>query len=396
MAVHRTRPLQHDPISGKRLRQGALLLSALIAFCGLGFHTSARAQEGGLSGGAASYAAGKYETAIRQMTSVLQGDKVSATEAAKALYFRGLAYQKLGQSTRAIADLGAAVWLGLSPSERTAALVNRSLAYRAAGLKTEADAELASARKEDNSDQVDKLIASNGSAGAETETASVNAFSTEVRSEGGHSTTIASAAPPARNAEAANPGSWATTQGEPPASEPSGSNRLSRWWASVRGPSSESAPAPAPSAPPSQPSPKPPAVTTAWTTQTQASAPLGEPSSKPPAVATAWTTQTQASAEGTRVATASPTVPVPSASGGNYRLQLSPTRSEAEAQGLWQKVVKQNQQLAELEPRIEKTDMGDLGTFYRLQIGPFPDKAETLKLCNALKRSGVDCFLVNP
>jgi tetratricopeptide (TPR) repeat protein len=370
MAVHRTRPLQRDLISGKRLRQGVLLSSVLIAFCGLGFHTSARAQEGGLSGGAASYAAGKYESAVRQMTSVLQGDKVSATEAAKALYFRGLAYQKLGQSTRAIADLGAAVWLGLSPSERTAALVNRSLAYRAAGLKTEADAELASARKDDNSGQVDKLIASNGSAG--TETASLGTFSTEVRPEGGHSTTIASAAPPARNAEAANPGTWTTTQGEAPASEPSGGNPLSRWWGSVRGTSNESAPAPAPSASPSQPSPKPPAVTTAWTTQTQAEA------------------------EGTRVATASPTVPVPSGGGGNYRLQLSPTRSEAEAQGLWQKVVKQNQQLAGLEPRIEKTDMGNLGTFYRLQIGPFPDKAQTLKLCNALKRSGVDCFLVNP
>ena len=96
------------------------------------------------------------------------------------------------------------------------------------------------------------------------------------------------------------------------------------------------------------------------------------------------------------MATASPTVPVPSGGGGNYLLQLSPTRSEAEASALWKTVAKQNAQLAGLQPRIEKTDMGGLGTFYRLQIGPFPDKAESLKLCNALKRSGVDCFLVNP
>jgi hypothetical protein len=116
-------------------------------------------------------------------------------------------------------------------------------------------------------------------------------------------------------------------------------------------------------------------------------------------VTSAWTTETQAetgAAAGTRVATASPTVPVPSGSGGNYLLQLSPTRSEAEATALWKTVAKQNAQLASLQPRIEKTDMGGLGTFYRLQIGPFPDKAESLKLCNALKRSGVDCFLVNP
>ena len=43
----------------------------------------------------------------------------------------------------AIADLGAAMWLGLPASERTAALVNRSLAYRAAGLSSQADTELA-------------------------------------------------------------------------------------------------------------------------------------------------------------------------------------------------------------------------------------------------------------
>ena len=61
---------------------------------------------------------------------------------------------------------------------------------------------------------------------------------------------------------------------------------------------------------------------------------------------------------------------------------------------LWKQVSSQNQQVAGLNPSIEKTDMGNLGTFYRLQIGPFPSKAESLKVCNALKRGGVDCFLV--
>ena len=377
MAVHWTRPLPRD-VSGKRPGRRALLVSALIAFEGLGLLTPAHAQESGggvLGAGVSSFSAGKYDATVRQMTAVLQGDKVSPNEAAKALYFRGLAYQKLGQSTRAIADLGAANWLGLSPSERTTALVNRSLAYRATGLKTQADAELASARKNDNDGQVDKLLASNGGTGADS--ASMGAFATEVRTEGGRTTTIASASatpPPARNTEAASSGSWSTTSEEAPGSAPSSGNRLSRWWGSVRGPSSESEPPPAP-APSSEPIPKPPAVATAWTAQTQAEA---------------------GAAPGTRVATASPKDPMPSAAGGNYRLQLSPTRSEVEARDLWQKVAKQNQQLAGLEPHIEKTDMGNLGTFYRLQIGPFPDKAESLKLCNALKRSGVDCFLVNP
>jgi hypothetical protein len=352
-------------------------LSALIIVGGLGFLTSAEAQEGSLSGGAATFAAGKFDSTVRLMTGVLQGDNVPPADAAKALYFRGLAYQKLGQHTRAIADLGAAMWLGLSSSERTVALVNRSLAYQATGLKTQAEAELASARKTGSSGEVEKLLASNGGTGSDA--GSISPFATEVRTESGRTRTVASASqdaplPPPRaprNSEAANPGSWTTTQGEAPASPPpSSGNRLSRWWGSVRGSSSEPAPAPAPQ---SAPRATAAAVPSAWTAQTQPEA---------------------GAAPGTRVATASP--PVPSGGGGNYLLQLSPTRSEAEASALWKTVIKQNQQLASLQPRVKKTDMGNLGTFYGLQIGPFPDKAESLKLCNALKRSGVDCFLVNP
>ena len=47
-------------------------------------------------------------------------------------------------------------------------------------------------------------------------------------------------------------------------------------------------------------------------------------------------------------------------------------------------------------PDIEKVDIGNFGTFYSLKVGPFPDKAESLKVCNALKRNGVDCSLVSP
>lgn len=75
-------------------------------------------------------------------------------------------------------------------------------------------------------------------------------------------------------------------------------------------------------------------------------------------------------------------------------MQLTASRSEAEARALWQKVSRKNPALASKQPNIEKTDIGSLGTFYRLQIGPFQNKAESLKLCNALKRGGVDCFLV--
>ena len=68
MAVHRKRPLLRDPNSGKHPRRRLLLLSTLIALGGLGFLTSAQAQEGSLSSGAATFAAGKYDATVRQMT----------------------------------------------------------------------------------------------------------------------------------------------------------------------------------------------------------------------------------------------------------------------------------------------------------------------------------------
>jgi hypothetical protein len=57
---------------------------------------------------------------------------------------------------------------------------------------------------------------------------------------------------------------------------------------------------------------------------------------------------------------------------------------------LWKKV-SQSQGLGGVSPAIEKIDIGNFGTFYSLKIGPFPDKAQSVKVCNALKRSGIDC-----
>ena len=56
---------------------------------------------------------GKYDAAVRQLSSTINAEEVSPSDAAQALYLRGIAYRKLGESARAIADLGAAMWLGL-------------------------------------------------------------------------------------------------------------------------------------------------------------------------------------------------------------------------------------------------------------------------------------------
>jgi hypothetical protein len=359
----------------------ALGLGALLAFGG-----PAAAQESAatsaLKNGTASYAAGKYENAVRQLTAAINADALGPDNAAKALYLRGMAYRKMNEPSRAIADLGAAMWLGLPASDALSAKVNRALSFRATGLSAEADAEIASARKASSSSQVDALLAENGGAAD----ASMAAFTTEVRVE---SPAPAPASPPTRTADAsaqwttsvastpaplppapekpAPPptAGWdtavATSEGTPPTS--SGGNRLTRWWGSLR---SRDAAAPAPS-PGESGAPPPQAASANWATETKTAAatPAAEPSAAPP----------------------------PAAASG-YLLQLTASRSEEEARQLWQQVSGQHKEFAGRQPLIEKTDIGNLGTFYRLQIGPFPDKGESLKLCNALKQSGVDCFLV--
>ena len=300
-----------------------------------------------------------------------------------------------------ISDLGAAVWLGLAGADRTKALVNRGLAYRAAGLTQQAEAEIALARKTGSSSEVEKLIAEDG--GPAPAAGAVTAFSTEVRREGEAETETVSpfaapapapapSAPPPSTAEApaapaskpTESSSWSTSVDDGSAPAPSGGNRLTRWFSSVTGPSDAPQPPPPPSA----------------ETASQQSAPT-----------TGWGAQTDAAPQArTRTADATPAATgdigrerVEHASRrGNavrceFRRRLSaathrePLRGRSAA--LWKKVSTANPQLAATQPTIEKTDIGGLGTFYRLQVGPFPDKAESLKLCNALKRSGVDCFL---
>jgi hypothetical protein len=354
----------------------------------MGSPPTAGAQEGGaLSSGAASFSAGKYEVAVRQLSTAINSENLSPENAAKALYYRGLAHQRLGQSGRAISDLGAALWLGLSGPERLSALVNRSLAYRAAGLASEAETELAAARKIGGRGEVDQLLAQSGTSAAET--AGIASFSTQMRAEPSRPEPAPSAAPsqapsptPAQTANAADPRSWSTSAPAAAEAPSSGGSRFSRMWSGLRGQPTQTPPAPIVSSP----APAPQATPSAWTTRTETA------QTERQAAPSAWSTRTEvADAAGASAAPA----PARQAS-GDYRLQLSPTRSEAEAQALWKSVSNKNQQVAGLTPNIEKTDMGDLGTFYRLQIGPFPDKAESLKVCNALKRSGVDCFLVTP
>lgn len=385
---------------GGCIRPCALLLGIALM---LGMTSGAQAQDG-LKSGAASLSAGKYDAAVRQLSAAINSSGSSAGQAAKALYLRGVAYRKLGQPGRAISDLGAALFLGLPADDRVKAYVNRGLAYKAAGLGSQAEAEFSQARKAGGSGEVASLIEQDGGAGSGT--ASVGAFDTEVSEEAERPSGPASAAsvavsePGQTRTAATAPGSWDTSvsSGSQAPSGGGGGNRLTRWWGSVTG--SDSPPPPAPPAETAQAR-----TTTAPERTTAAAAP------KTAAPTTGWGATTDSAGTASdaggggsgwrlfsRSAEADPTpAPAPAAprasSGGSYRLQFGATKSEAEANALWKKVSRENQQVAALQPRITKSEIGSFGTFYHLTVGPFPDKAETIKTCNALKRKGVDCFL---
>jgi len=422
MADHRKffRP-RRLAFGGRRVLQACFLVIYLALF------NLAYAEDAGLKNGATSLAAGKYDAAVRQFSATISADNVAPPEAAKALYLRGIAYRKLNQPSRAIADFGAAMWLGLPEGDRVKALVNRGLAYQSAGLAKEGEADIALARKS-GSGEVDQLIAEGG--GSAEDAAWIAAFSTSVTPGSQGSNAQAAAAPavetPARTASAS--GQWTTTASAETAEGASSGSRVSRWWGSLTGSSSTEQPAASASAetaaPTSAPAKPPSAPSTGWGAQTQQTASATVPTSPPPATSsspkapsTGWGAQTQggetvvasdASPSQSRwsrwfsrsAEAEAPTSPAAAAaapatpSGGGFQLQLATSRSEAEAQALWKKVSSENQEVAGAQPVIEKVDIGNFGTFYSLKVGPFPDKAESLKVCNALKRNAVDCSLV--
>ena len=422
MADHRKffRP-RRLAFGGRRVPHACFLAIYLALF------NLAYAEDAGLKNGATSLAAGKYDAAVRQFSATISADNVAPPEAAKALYLRGIAYRKLNQPSRAIADFGAAMWLGLPEGDRVKALVNRGLAYQSAGLAKEGEADIALARKS-GSGEVDQLIAEGG--GSAEDAAWIAAFSTSVTPGSQGANAQAAAAPavetPARTASAS--GQWTTTASAETAEGASSGSRVSRWWGSLTGSSSTEQPAASASAetaaPTSAPAKPPSAPSTGWGAQTQQTASATVPTSPPPATSsspkapsTGWGAQTQggetvvasdASPSQSRwsrwfsrsAEAEAPTSPAAAAaapatpSGGGFQLQLATSRSEAEAQALWKKVSSENQEVARAQPVIEKVDIGNFGTFYSLKVGPFPDKAESLKVCNALKRNAVDCSLV--
>jgi hypothetical protein len=69
-------------------------------------------------------------------------------------------------------------------------------------------------------------------------------------------------------------------------------------------------------------------------------------------------------------------------------------RSEGEAQALAAKVKREHAALATREPEIDQTVVGNMGSFYRVRVGPFATQADGQAACAKLRSSGLDCLVV--
>ncbi len=114
-------------------------------------------------------------------------------------------------------------------------------------------------------------------------------------------------------------------------------------------------------------------------------------------------TDTSAAAPAARAPTRTASVAAPAqtastdtaqAGAGNYAVQVSSQRSEAEAQAAFRGLqAKYPNQLGGRQVLIHRVELGAKGTYYRAMVGPFASANEASALCSDLKAAGGQCLI---
>jgi cell division septation protein DedD len=113
----------------------------------------------------------------------------------------------------------------------------------------------------------------------------------------------------------------------------------------------------------------------------------------PPPPATGWNAATSV-VEGKPKKVAAAEKPR-AAKAGTYHLQVGVLRSRAEAEQLAANLkAKHGAALASVAPAIDEVVYGNMGTFYRVQVGPYASAAEPGNFCSTLKPQGYDCLVI--
>lgn len=291
--------------------------------------------------GVKSYQGAKFEPAVLSLNAAVQNGGLPANLMAKALYYRGAAYQQLGKPGQAISDLTSALWFksGLDDAERAQATQFRANAYKDAGL----------------SDQ--------GQASPGQQTVDASAISTNA------------------GKPAAAPGLGLNADATSAAEPSAGLGGIGKLFGNLFGGGSSTASAAAPSPPlaaiaaaePASPSGAPEVLP--WA---KGSSPIETSSTK---------TAPPASAQSATKAAAKP------AKAGTIRIQVAAVKTRDEASSVISKLQSLGGDLSALPVKVDETKFGAMGTFFRVRLGPFADVAATKTPCDALKAGGLDCLV---
>jgi hypothetical protein len=126
---------------------------------------------------------------------------------------------------------------------------------------------------------------------------------------------------------------------------------------------------------------------------TPATPPTPTPPPNAPTVTQAPTTTPPANDGSTSIASL---IEGMSGSTGGWRVQLASAKSEEVAKSTWAKLqAAHGDVLANLRMQPTKVDLGDKGTWYRVQAGPLDEK-QAQTVCGTLKSRKADCVVVAP
>jgi hypothetical protein len=365
-----------------------------------------------LEAGIKLYESGKSDEAVKTLDVALHGG-LSGHQVARAFYYRGLANRKLGKPGLAISDLTSAVWLkdGLVGPEREAALKNRVAAYQDAGISNVPDLPNPTFAADPPSTS-GWQTAMNGSPVTPTPAVAPVAPSAPVKPAAAshvpgylssfagndQSTDQSTPGPPASTSSSSTahaPGSalaaTSTTNGPPAAQTSSGG--IGGFFSSIFGGGSSNTPnandgtvSTSSIAPPPPPAAAPAQQSTGWSQTTQVATAASGPDIGSAFVPQVSTSEKASRAEKT-VASREPS--------GKFRLQVAAVRSRSEADALAAKLMASHGgKLGSRQPEISEAVLGNMGTFYRVRVGPYADAKEPQQLCGGLRSSGFDCLVV--
>lgn len=81
-------------------------------------------------------------------------------------------------------------------------------------------------------------------------------------------------------------------------------------------------------------------------------------------------------------------------SNGPYVAQLAALQSEAAADQAWRRFSSRAPQLfAAARLDVERADLGQRGTYYRVRAGYFADRANATRFCERIRQMGQDCIV---